>query len=110
MRSLNTIDVLREFIGYVVLYAPAKFPREDFLEDADQMTLDKAFALLRTGIDLVEREVPGVDAKCGLSLLLEESLKSYRLGNRLQAAHQLQAWRTAILKCYKRTRARNKSL
>jgi hypothetical protein len=110
MFTINTIDALRNFVGYTVLSAPDCFPREDYLADADQMTLDKAFALLRTGLDLVERDIPGITAECGLARLLEESLEKYRLGNQVKAAHQLQDWRTKILKCYKRRRPPNKSL
>jgi hypothetical protein len=110
MFTIKTIDALRNFVGYTVLSAPDNFPREDFLGDANQMTLDKAFALLRSGIELVERDIPGIDDEQGLTLLLEESLKNYRLGNQVQAAHQLQDWRNMILKCYKRGRPSNKSL
>jgi hypothetical protein len=110
MFTIRTIGALRDFVGYTVLSAPDSFPREDYLDDANQMTLDKAFALLRSGLDLVERDIPGINAECGLARLLEESLENYRLGNQVKAAHQLQDWRTTILKCYKRRRTSDKSL
>jgi hypothetical protein len=56
---IRDIDALYDFIGYVVVSAPDRFPKEDYLSDHEQMNLERAFAELRHGIALVESDFPG---------------------------------------------------
>ncbi len=47
---VKDIDSLFDFIGYVVIYAPDRFPVEDYLAPGEQMTLAMAFDELRYGL------------------------------------------------------------
>lgn len=100
MKSAWVTDIssLYDFIGYVVLRAPDRFPREDFLSDHEQMTLDLAFIELRRGIQLIEADFPGADEARGLSALLDRSLASYRSGDDVLGAHTLQDFQDSIFK------------
>jgi hypothetical protein len=95
---IHDIDSLYNFIGYVVLGAPDQFPKEDYLSDEDQMTLDKAFEELRHGITLVEKDLPGADLDRGLTAVLEESLAYYRSGHEVKGAHRLRDFENLIYK------------
>ena len=90
MAWVRDISSLHDFIGYVVLSAPNQFPKEDYLSDAEQMNLERAFDELRRGIALIEKDFPGADVERGLSLVLDESLAHYRAGDELRGAHRLQ--------------------
>ena len=43
MSRMKSVRDLYNHIGYVVLYAPDRFPIEDYLPADEQMTLEKAF-------------------------------------------------------------------
>lgn len=51
MARVRDVESFYNFIGYVVLRAPNAFPREDYLQDHEQMTLDKKFEELRAADD-----------------------------------------------------------
>ena len=93
---VRDIDSLYDFIGYVVLSAPDRFPKEDYLAEHEQMTLEKAFQELRKGIVLVEHDSPGADEKRGLSVVLDEALASYKKGDEVRGAHRLQDFQNLI--------------
>jgi hypothetical protein len=92
------IDSLYNFIGYVVLRAPDRFPIEDYLPREEQMTLDRAFAELREGVSLVEKDFPGADGQRGLNAVLYRALSSYRSGDDRAGAHALQDFQDLIFK------------
>jgi hypothetical protein len=98
MPWVRDIGSLYDFLGYVVLRAPNRFPREDYLSDEEQMTLNRAFAELRQGVRLVEKDFPGADAKRGLSAILEQALALYRAGDDVGGAHKLQDFERLIFK------------
>ena len=98
MAWVNNLDGLYDFIGYVVLRAPDKFPKEDYLKPDEQMTLDKAFSELRGGLSFVEEDVVGVETKHRLSLLLDEARAAYIAGERKQGAHLLQDFEALIFR------------
>ena len=97
-RWVRDIDSLYDFIGYVVLSAPNRFPQEDYLGPEEQMTLERAFEELRYGVRLVEKDFPGSDAKRGLSLLIERSLESYRSGDAKAGAQTLQDFQDLVFR------------
>jgi hypothetical protein len=70
MKWIKNLNGLYNFIGYVVLFAPDKFPKEDYLKPEEQMTLDKAMAELHKGLEFVEVEVVGADKKTELRNML----------------------------------------
>lgn len=96
MAWVRDVNSLYDFIGYVVLRAPDQFPREDYLRDDEQLTLDKAFDELRAGVRLVQADFPERQVSGELQLILDESLALYRSGERVAAAHRLQDFSSAI--------------
>jgi hypothetical protein len=98
MAWVRDIHSLYNFIGYVVLGAPDRFPNEDYLSEPEQMDLERAFAELRHGVSFVEADFPGADAQRGLSALLEEALSLYKAGDEIGGAHKLQDFSALIFK------------
>ncbi len=93
---VRDIDSLYNFIGYVVLRAPNRFPIEDYLAPDVQMDLDRAFVELRRGIAFVcPRDS---DQEETLFRLLDASLIAYKTGNEVSGAHLLHAFQDSIFK------------
>jgi hypothetical protein len=53
MRWVRNLEGLHDFIGFVVLRAPHRFPIEDYRAADDQLNLDRAFEELRLGLEFV---------------------------------------------------------
>lgn len=53
MRWVRHLAALDDFVGLVVLHAPDRFRREDFLADCEKLNLDRAFGELRNGLEFV---------------------------------------------------------
>jgi hypothetical protein len=85
----------RNHIGYVVVYAPSDFPKEDW-ED-EPITLEKAFAILRRGLPVSfdrikdKSEVPEAES------ILEASYTAYKQGDVVRGAHLLQDFDAKLL-------------
>ena len=95
---IQSIDSLYDFIGYVVLCAPDRFPRRDYIPEDRQMNLERAFEELKQAISLVETDYPGADQQRGLSATLDRALASYRQGDIVAGAHTLQDFQDLIFK------------
>lgn len=98
MFKIKTVDHLYNLIGYVVLSAPDSFPIEDYLEPDKQMTLDKAFAQLRDGVEVAYPDDYHPEKKPLLYALLDQSLAAYRAGEDVKGAHLLQDFQDKIFK------------
>lgn len=98
MNCVNDIDSFYDFLGYVVIHAPDRFPIEDYLAFDKQMNLEKAFNELRLGFGLVDRAVADENKLRQLSSLLDEPLLAYRSGNDVKGAHLLQDIEALIFK------------
>lgn len=98
MQWVRDIDSFHNFIGYVVVRAPDRFPIEDYLPPDQQMNLDRAFDELRRGLDLVEPEVADEEKKRGLSEILDASFAAYIAGDDAKGAHFLQDFEELIFK------------
>jgi hypothetical protein len=96
MRWVRHLASLHDFIGFIVLRAPDRFPKEDFLSDDDQLTLDRAFDELRTGLEFVETSDRDPHFHDRLNATLDESLAAYRAGERKKGAHLLQDFQDMI--------------
>jgi len=97
-RWVRDIPSLYNFIGYVVLGAPDRFPREDYLADGEQMNLTKAFEELRQGVALVSAENPNPGRAQELHAVLAEALEFYRAGDEVRGAHRVQDFQDLIFK------------
>lgn len=96
MAWVRDVNSLYNFVGFVVLRAPDQFPREDYLQDNEQLTLDKAFEELRAGVQLVQADFPDRQVSGELQVILDESLALYQAGERVAAAQRLQDFSSAI--------------
>ncbi|WP_225782051.1 hypothetical protein [Xenophilus sp. Marseille-Q4582] len=98
MAWVRDVSSFYDFIGYVVLRAPDRFPKEDYLPEAEQMNLERAFAELRKGIALVELDNPGADERRGLSRILDETLSLYKAGYEVAALTDFKTSRSSSSK------------
>ncbi|MFC0156126.1 hypothetical protein ACFFJ4_21825 [Xanthomonas dyei] len=98
MARVNSIDSLYDFIGYVVLCAPDNFPVRDYLPADAQMNLDRAFAELRHGIELIEHDMADDAKRKHLASLLDQAFAAYKAGDELRGAHLVQDFQNLIFK------------
>lgn len=98
MSHIKDIDSLYNFIGYVVLRAPDRFPAEDYLPAEQQMTLERAFAELRQGAKLVKADAPDLPDVDKLETALDDALALYQRGDDVEGAHRLQDFEAMIFK------------
>lgn len=98
MKWISDLSSLYDFLGYVVLRAPDHFQREDYLRPEEQMTLQKAFHELRTGLDFVEEGFVGKTVKDRLYVLLDEAKAAYAAGDRHKGAHLLQDFEALLFR------------
>lgn len=96
MRRVTSIERLYDFIATVVLCAPDRFPKRDFLAEEDQLTLDRAFAELNAGMEFVRKRNPDPAVHQQLQGLLDESLAAYRRGEEVKGAHLLQDFEQVV--------------
>lgn len=86
-----------DFISYVLMNAPDDFPEEDYLQQDEQMNLEKAFDELRSGMPFVEESVTDSATLTQLRALLDASLSAYRLGKSVEGARLLQDFEKLLL-------------
>lgn len=98
MARISDISSFYDFIGYVVLCAPNRFPIRDYLAHEEQMSLEKAFIEIRQGIDLIGAELADELKRPQLFELLESSYRAYQAGDELMGAHLLQDFESALFR------------
>lgn len=98
MAWVRDIDSLFNFIGFVVLRAPSNFPVEDYLPADEQLNLERAFAELRRGVELIKAQAPNLSGIEKLDVVLVEALAFYRRGEDLQGAQRLHDFEALIFK------------
>lgn len=98
IRRVDDLGSLYDFIAVVVLCAPDRFLKEDYLAEEDQLTLDRAFEELNGGMELVRKEIKDEVELARLQRLLDESLAAYRAGNDVKGAHLLQDFEAGVFK------------
>ncbi|WP_395684365.1 hypothetical protein [Dokdonella sp.] len=79
-----------------MLRSPEGFPEEDFLPPDEQMTLDRAFEILRASLILLPVPAAFPAFHSVLATVLDESLVAYRAGDRKTGAHRLQDFQDLI--------------
>lgn len=88
--AIRSVDDLWNHIAYVRGYAPDYFPVRDFLRPEEQMTLDRAFALLRDGVWVAYPEEESHDRRRWLFDALDRAFAAYRDGDEVAGATILQ--------------------
>ncbi|MBR2269107.1 hypothetical protein [Sphingobium sp.] len=84
----------RNHIAYVVLGASLGFPERDWEE---QMTLDKAYAILRRGLPVSFDRIKNKEAIPEATSLLEASYAAFQQGDIKSGAHLLQDFDAKLL-------------
>ncbi|MNT25268.1 hypothetical protein D3C72_1607790 [compost metagenome] len=87
---IRSVDDLWGHIAVVVLYAPDAFPIKDFLAADQQMTLDRAFEILKDGVSIAYPEDSFSEKRAWLYAALDRSIAAYRQGDDVGGAHILQ--------------------
>lgn len=78
------------FLSLVIVHAPDGFPKEDYLRDDEQLTLESAFKELKDGMAVVEPRVSDGAVLDTLRGQLDHALAMYRQGDDVKGAHLLQ--------------------
>lgn len=97
MAWIKNFDGLVDFLSLVIVHAPDGFPKEDYLRDDEQLTLEKAFDELRQGMQFVEKRVPDDALLNQLRRYLDDAFASYKQGNDVKGAHLLQDFERMLL-------------
>jgi hypothetical protein len=90
MPTPREVAEYHDFLVYVFLHAPDEFPAEDYLQPAEQMTLQKAFARLVGDLPAISSRVKDPNRMLILRELLAMSQEAYLQGNLVRGAHVLQ--------------------
>lgn len=98
MSWVNSFEGVLDLLSLVIVCAPDDFPREDFLQDEDQLTLDKAFEELAVGMQFVKDKGLDGDILDRLKENLDEALAAYRKGDDIKGSHLLQDFETMLQK------------
>lgn len=98
MAWVKDINSFYDFIGYVVLYAPDRFPIEDYLPADQQMNLERAFVELRKGVAFIDDAVAAEEKRKTLLQLLDQSMAAYRSSDEVRGAHLLQDLEVLVFK------------
>ncbi len=92
-----------DFLSYMVLCAPDKFPKEDFLRDDEQMTLEKAFDEVDRGMQFVAQEVSDESLVQQVRGYVDAAREAYKRGEDVKGAHLLQDVQDALKARKRRT-------
>ena len=98
MFKMESVNDLWEHLAYVLGYAPNDFPVEDFLQDKDQMNLEKAFKQLRDGVEIAYPENEYAGHRVKLNVILDESYKAYKAGEETKAGRLLISFQNEIFR------------
>lgn len=87
-----------DFLSLVIVHAPDGFPKEDYLRDDEQLTLESAFKELRDGMAFVAPRVADGVALNTLHGQLDQALALYRQGEDVKGANLLQGFEQLLLR------------
>jgi hypothetical protein len=86
---VNDFDQFVDFLAYVMVCAPDQFFKEDYLEDHEQLDLDKAFDELRGGLRFVDARISDKRVVRRVRELIDEAYRGFRVSRR-DGARRLQ--------------------
>lgn len=98
MFVMESVEDLWNHIAYVMGYAPDNFPYEDFLDEEQQMNLNRAFDQLRKGIDIAYPEPAYESKRTLLNGILDRSYAAYKSNDEIAAGHLLNEFQDNIFK------------
>jgi hypothetical protein len=88
--KITRLSELNDYLGFVVLSAPNKFPKVGPFGVDPTENLEIAFSQLRDAMSLVKKKTDEPKLLQEINTLLESSLTAYRAGDNKQGAHLLQ--------------------
>jgi hypothetical protein len=88
----------KDFVGYVFLCAPDEFPYKDWREAEEQMTLDRAFAGLRYGLDVTASEKGETEVVTMCRELVDEAYANFNTGQDSEGRRKLNEVRGLLKK------------
>lgn len=98
MSWVNSYESFLDFLSMVIVHAPDDFPKEDYLRDDEQLTLDKAFEEIDRGMEFVAQRDFGRECLSKLQSYIDASLAAYRSGDDVKGAHLLQDFENELLR------------
>ena len=97
MPWVRNFEGLLDFLSLVIVHAPDDFPKEDYLRDDEQLTLEMAFEEIGNGMRFVVDKIPDEKVLQQLRSHFNSSLAAYRQGDDIKGAHFLQNFERIIL-------------
>jgi hypothetical protein len=79
--GFSDLHSFKDYVGWVKICAPERFPAEEWAGPDDQMTLDLAFEGLRLGLTMAAEEKGERAEFTRGRALVEEAYAAYRDGN-----------------------------
>lgn len=98
MSWVNSYESLLDFLSLVIVHAPDDFPKEDYLRDDEQLTLDKAFEEINRGMAFVALKYSSREHLSKLQGYIDASFAAYRSGDDVEGAHLLQDFENELLR------------
>jgi hypothetical protein len=98
MLWIKNFNGFLDFLSLVIVHAPTGFPKEDYLRDSEQLTLESAFKELMDGMKFVEAKISDGGVLYTLRTQLDQALVLYRQGDEMKGAHLLQDFEQLLLR------------
>ncbi len=90
MQRIRSLRDYLNFLSVVIVSAPSDFRKFDFLNDDEQLNLERAFDELNFGMVFISEKLNDAEKLGDLKKLLDSSLAAYLAGDKLLGAHLLQ--------------------
>jgi hypothetical protein len=97
MPWIKNLNGFLDFLSLVIVHAPDGFPKEDYLSDEEQLTLESAFKEIRDGMKFVQPKISNEIVMGALRERLDQALALYRQGDDVKGAHLLQDFEQLLL-------------
>lgn len=98
MPWIKNLNGFFDFLSLVIVHAPDGFPKEDYLSDEEQLTLESAFKEIRGGMKFVQPKISSETVMGALREKLNQALALYRQGDDVKGAHLLQDFEQLLLR------------
>jgi hypothetical protein len=88
--AFSDLHSFKDYVGFVKLCAPDRFPHREGVVPDEQWTVDLAFDGLRLGMDMATKEKGELPAFDQCRKLIEEAYPCYKGGNRREGYFKLE--------------------
>lgn len=94
--TIKNLADLNDYIGFVVLSAPSKFPKIGPFSGNPQADVTHAFIQLNEGMRLLEKKLKSDEQMERLRKILDDSRNAYLQGDSKRGAHLLQDFQDIV--------------